>query len=49
MFTAPLFQQVPDATLDQLRKFRDAQLAVRAWRYKQEKRRQKESKRTVSR
>jgi hypothetical protein len=41
MFTAPLFEQVPKLTLDELRKMRDAKLAVAAWRHKQTKLRDK--------
>lgn len=47
MFKAPLFQQVPEATLTELRKMRDAQLAVRAWRYKQAKLRDKKNRKHV--
>lgn len=48
MFTAPLFEQVPTSTLDELRKMRDAKLAVAAWRFKQARLRDKELRRRLS-
>lgn len=44
MLTAPMFELIPDPTRDTLRKMRDADLAVRAWRYKQEQRRKKQAR-----